>query len=146
MFVLNALAVPKTKEFASTYYCKRLATIQRLSPGDDISWLHEISLHLNENSCIPIDMLEQHLPLIPDPKSLLLAMAQQRSVEDVLTLVVAELASSEAVALARIWLIHRARLRDVPDAVAVPRPNELSSSGRERRNFRCRSSRCVTPH
>ncbi len=51
-------------------------------------------------------MIEQHLPLISNPKSLLLAMAQQRSVEDVLRLVVAELASSEAVALARIWLIR----------------------------------------
>ena len=51
-------------------------------------------------------MIEQHLPLIPDPKSLLLAMAQQRSVDDVLKLVVAELASSESVALARIWLIR----------------------------------------
>lgn len=51
-------------------------------------------------------MIEQQLPLIPNPKSLLLAMAQQRSVADVLKLVVTELASSQAVALARIWLIR----------------------------------------
>jgi transcriptional regulator with GAF, ATPase, and Fis domain len=57
-------------------------------------------------SCIPIGMLEQHLPLITDPKSLLLAMAQQRSVEDVLKLVVDGVAGSEAVVLARIWLIR----------------------------------------
>lgn len=57
-------------------------------------------------SCIPINMLEQHSPLIPDPKSLLLAMAQQRSVDEVLQLVVAELANSQVVALARIWLIR----------------------------------------
>jgi transcriptional regulator with GAF, ATPase, and Fis domain len=57
-------------------------------------------------SCIFKQMIEQQIPLIPNPKSLLLAMAQQRSVADVLKLVVTELASSKAVALARIWLIR----------------------------------------
>ncbi len=51
-------------------------------------------------------MIEQHLPLIQDPKALLLAMAQQRSVADVLKLVVDDLANSGAVALVRIWLIR----------------------------------------
>ncbi len=74
--------------------------------GNDISWKHEITLCAHEISCILSRMLEQHLPLIPDPKSLLLAMAQQRSVDEVLQLVVTELASSQAVALARIWLIR----------------------------------------
>lgn len=51
-------------------------------------------------------MIEQHLKLIRNPKALLLTMAQQRSVADVLRLVVDDLASSKAVALARIWLIR----------------------------------------
>ncbi len=51
-------------------------------------------------------MLERHLPLITNPQSLLLAMAQQRNVADVLRLVASELASSGVVALARIWLIR----------------------------------------
>ena len=71
-----------------------------------ISCKHENPLFVHEISCIPLNMLEQHLPLIPDPKSLLLAMAQQRSVDEVLKLVVAELARSQVVALARIWLIR----------------------------------------
>ncbi len=51
-------------------------------------------------------MPDQHLPLISNPKSLLLAMAQQRSVDEVLKLVVAELTRSQVVGLARIWLIR----------------------------------------
>ncbi|TWT50877.1 Formate hydrogenlyase transcriptional activator [Rubripirellula amarantea] len=51
-------------------------------------------------------MIELQPPLIPNPKSLLLAMAQQRTVADVLSLVVDEIASSQAVGLARIWLIR----------------------------------------
>ncbi len=51
-------------------------------------------------------MLEQHLPLISDPKALLLEMAQRRQVNDVLKLIVDRLGSSQAVALARIWLIR----------------------------------------
>lgn len=51
-------------------------------------------------------MIEQQIPLIRDAKALLLAMPQQRSVADVLKLVVDELASSKAIALARIWLIR----------------------------------------
>ncbi|EMI43946.1 transcriptional regulator, NifA subfamily, Fis Family [Rhodopirellula sp. SWK7] len=51
-------------------------------------------------------MIDSHVPLIRDPKALLLAMAQQRSVADVLRLVVDDLAGSQAVALARIWLIR----------------------------------------
>ena len=49
-------------------------------------------------------MLEQQIKLIPDPKSLLLQMAQHRQVDDVLKLIVDRLATSQAVALARIWL------------------------------------------
>ncbi|MCC9643600.1 sigma 54-interacting transcriptional regulator [Rhodopirellula sp. JC740] len=51
-------------------------------------------------------MKSPHIPVIRDPKSLLLSMAQQRSVADVLRLVVDHLSTSEAVALARIWLIR----------------------------------------
>lgn len=51
-------------------------------------------------------MLDQHVPLINDPKALLLEMAQRRHVSDVLKLIVDHLATSEAVALARIWLIR----------------------------------------
>lgn len=51
-------------------------------------------------------MIEHRIPLIRDHKKLLLAMPQQRSVADVLRLVVNHLASSHAVALARIWLIQ----------------------------------------
>ncbi len=50
-------------------------------------------------------MLEQQIPLISDPKALLLEMAQRRQVTDVLKLIVNRLATSQAVALARIWLI-----------------------------------------
>ncbi|MFG0265024.1 MAG: sigma 54-interacting transcriptional regulator, partial [Rhodopirellula sp. JB055] len=51
-------------------------------------------------------MNQHNVPVIRDPKSLLLAMAQQRSVADVLRLVVDHLDRSDAVALARIWLIR----------------------------------------
>ncbi|MCC9654303.1 sigma-54-dependent Fis family transcriptional regulator [Rhodopirellula halodulae] len=51
-------------------------------------------------------MKSPNIPVIRDPKSLLLSMAQQRSVADVLRLVVDHLSTSEAVALARIWLIR----------------------------------------
>ena len=75
-------------------------------------------------------MLEQHLPLIPDPKSLLLAMAQQRSVDEVLKLVVAELASSQVVALARIWLIRPgAGCETCRMRAECPDPNKLPSLG-----------------
>ncbi|PHS14130.1 MAG: hydrogenase [Blastopirellula sp.] len=50
-------------------------------------------------------MLEQHIPLIADPKKLLLEMAQRHQVSDVLKLIVDRLAASQAVALTRIWLI-----------------------------------------
>jgi transcriptional regulator with GAF, ATPase, and Fis domain len=50
-------------------------------------------------------MLETQIPLISDPKSLLLEMAQRQKVADVLSLVVNRLATSQAVVLARIWLI-----------------------------------------
>ena len=49
-------------------------------------------------------MHETQIPLVPDPKSLLLEMAQRHKVADVLKLVVDRLATSEAVVLARIWL------------------------------------------
>lgn len=51
-------------------------------------------------------MLDQHVPLISDPKALLLEMAQRRQVSDVLKLIVDHVAISEAVALARIWLVR----------------------------------------
>ncbi len=43
-------------------------------------------------------------PLLADPKRLLLDMAQARSLDGLLSMVVQELASTPAVALARIWL------------------------------------------
>lgn len=51
-------------------------------------------------------MLEQQTPLIADPKALLLKMAQPRPLTDILRLIVDHLAKSQAVALARIWLIR----------------------------------------
>ena len=51
-------------------------------------------------------MLDQQVPLIADPKSLLLERAQQRHVGDVLKLIVDRLAMSPAVALTRIWLVR----------------------------------------
>lgn len=51
-------------------------------------------------------MLEHQIPLITDPKALLLEMAQHRQVADVLKLIVDRLATSQAVALARIWLVR----------------------------------------
>ncbi|MFK8111222.1 MAG: sigma 54-interacting transcriptional regulator [Rubripirellula sp.] len=51
-------------------------------------------------------MLENQITLIADPKTLLLEMAQHRQVDDVLTLIVDRLATSQAVALARIWLVR----------------------------------------
>ena len=51
-------------------------------------------------------MLENQIPLISDPKALLLEMAQLRHVQDILTLIVDRLATSPAVALARIWLVR----------------------------------------
>ncbi|PAY21354.1 hypothetical protein CKO51_01885 [Rhodopirellula sp. SM50] len=51
-------------------------------------------------------MLDQQFPLIADPKSLLLELAQQRHVADVLNLIVDRLAMSPAVALTRIWLVR----------------------------------------
>lgn len=51
-------------------------------------------------------MLEQQTPLIPDPKALLLKMAEPGQLEDILRLIVDHLARSQAVALARIWLIR----------------------------------------
>lgn len=50
-------------------------------------------------------MIEPHIPLIPEPKSLLLAMGQCRQVSDLLQLIAERLAQSPAIALARIWLI-----------------------------------------
>lgn len=51
-------------------------------------------------------MLEQQTPLIPEPKSLLLKMAEPGQLADILRLIVDHLATSDAVALARIWLIR----------------------------------------
>lgn len=67
-------------------------------------------------------MLEQQTPLISDPKTLLLEMAQPRQVADVLRLIVDHLGRSPAVALARIWLVRPGegcptcpRLSECPD-------------------------------
>src|SRR5690606_12605431 len=43
-------------------------------------------------------------PLMKDPKQLLLDMAQERHLDDLLRLVVTRLAESPEIALARIWL------------------------------------------
>ena len=51
-------------------------------------------------------MLEHQIPLITDPKTLLLEMAERRQVAEVLKLIVDRLAMSQAVVLARIWLIR----------------------------------------
>lgn len=51
-------------------------------------------------------MLEHPIPLLPDPKTLLLEMAQRRQVADVLKLIVDRMATSPAVALSRIWLVR----------------------------------------
>ncbi|MCA9427854.1 MAG: sigma 54-interacting transcriptional regulator [Candidatus Omnitrophica bacterium] len=45
-------------------------------------------------------------PLFPDPKRLLLDMAEQHRVEDLLHFIVRELSRSEYVVLARIWLLR----------------------------------------
>ncbi len=45
-------------------------------------------------------------PLFPDPKQLLLDMAQQHRVEDLLTFIVQGLSSSDYVVLSRIWLVR----------------------------------------
>ena len=44
--------------------------------------------------------------LIPDPKRLLLDLAQERHVDELLHLIVRRLADSPAVAMARIWLVR----------------------------------------
>ena len=45
-------------------------------------------------------------PLFPDPKALLLEMAHQQSVSELLRLIVARIGNSERVALVRIWLVQ----------------------------------------
>ncbi|WP_145418561.1 sigma 54-interacting transcriptional regulator [Planctomycetes bacterium K23_9] len=50
-------------------------------------------------------MIENQIPLIADPRKLLLEMARCRQLSEVLSLIVATMADSPAVALARIWLI-----------------------------------------
>ena len=51
-------------------------------------------------------MLEQKQPLIPEPKQLLLELAQRLQVREALDMIVDRLAASPAVALARIWLVR----------------------------------------
>ncbi|GAA5506296.1 sigma-54-dependent Fis family transcriptional regulator [Novipirellula caenicola] len=51
-------------------------------------------------------MLEEKTPLIDQPKTLLLELAQRLQVDDALNLIVDRIAASPAVALARIWLIR----------------------------------------
>src|SRR4051794_41934585 len=46
-------------------------------------------------------------PLFADPRRLLLEMARERTLPDLLRLVVDRLAESPRVALARIWLVRR---------------------------------------
>lgn len=56
---------------------------------------------------------ETYGPLFADPKRVLLDMAQQHSVSDLLSLIVRRLTESGPIALARIWLIHpKARCGD----------------------------------
>lgn len=45
-------------------------------------------------------------PMIADPKSLLLDLAQQHELSELLDLLVSRIAASEAVALARLWLVR----------------------------------------
>lgn len=76
-------------------------------------------------------------PLIPDPRQLLLDMAEQRSVNALLELVVQRLAASPRVALARVWLMlpHHGcdlcRSRE-PDPGSPPALHLLASAGRSR--------------
>lgn len=51
-------------------------------------------------------MIENHIPLIADPRSLLLKMAECRQLSEVLSLIVNTMADSPAVALSRIWLVR----------------------------------------
>ena len=76
-------------------------------------------------------------PLIPDPRQLLLDMAGQRSVAELLDLVVCRLAASNRVALARVWLLlpdaacELCRTRR-PDPGGTPALHLLASAGRSR--------------
>src|SRR5215813_7316250 len=49
---------------------------------------------------------EPHVPLFRDPKLLLLDMAREHALPELLQMVVARIAESPRVALARIWLIQ----------------------------------------
>ena len=66
-------------------------------------------------------MLEQQIPLISDPKTLLLEMSEHRQVADVLKLIVDRMASSPAVALARIWLV-----RSSEECFSCPMPSDCA--------------------
>ncbi len=76
-------------------------------------------------------------PLVPDPRQLLLDMAEQRSVAALLDLVVRRLAASPRIALARVWLLlpHDAcalcRSRG-PDPGGPPALHLLAGAGRSR--------------
>ena len=75
-------------------------------------------------------MLEQQTWLTSGPKIRLLQMAQPRQLADVLRLIVDHLATSQAIALARIWLIRRCMF-DLSEAIRMPRSSELSASRRQ---------------
>jgi transcriptional regulator with GAF, ATPase, and Fis domain len=66
-------------------------------------------------------MLEQQIPLISHPKTLLLEMAKRRHVADVLKLIVDRLATSQAVALGRIWLVRPSK-----GCSSCPMPSECA--------------------
>src|SRR5262249_9208293 len=60
-----------------------------------------------------------HVSLYADPKRLLLDMAREHSLPELLRLVVTRLAESPRVALARIWLVH-----PTESCAACPTPAE----------------------
>ncbi len=64
-------------------------------------------------------------PLFVDPKRLLLDMAREHALEDLLRLVVERMAESPRVALARIWLVRRSE--DCTGCVMAPECQDRSS-------------------
>ena len=73
-------------------------------------------------------------PLFADPKRLLLDMAQEHALPELLRLIVDRLADSPRVALARIWLAQPTDgLHRLPDGGRVPGPVRVPAPGRQRR-------------
>lgn len=80
-------------------------------------------------------MSERFDPLVPEPKRLLLELAQQRSVPALLNLIVSRLSETDRVALARIWLTQpTSSCRDCPTADVCQNQTEclhlVASGGR----------------